>query len=177
MSPMSPPRRHMDDWSVSHEDGNNPKAFRVIMASSKYLQRLTSFIGTCAKSKDFHQFAGKHTRNLYFVTRMCRSQIRPISATEGHVKVEFEVIPAMLNPAGTLHGGCTATLVDMFTTQACMASPRGLPGVSVDMHITLARLRRSSSQADLINKATDKIIATGLHTKAFPRAKTAEKKS
>ncbi|CAJ0608647.1 unnamed protein product [Cylicocyclus nassatus] len=150
------------------------------MSSSKYLQGLKSFIGTCAKSKDFHQFAGK---------------IRPISATEGHVKVEFEVIPAMLNPAGTLHGGCTATLVDMFTTQACMASPRGLPGVSVDMHITYLSAAKEGetvlidaeviregktltfTRADLINTATDKIIATGLHTKAFPRAKTAEKKS
>ncbi|VDM83348.1 unnamed protein product [Strongylus vulgaris] len=148
------------------------------MSSSKYLQGLKTFIETCAKSKNFHQFAG---------------QIRPISASEGHVKVEFEVIPAMLNPGGTLHGGCTATLVDMFTTCACVASPRGLPGVSVDMHITYLSAAKegetvvidaqviregktlSFTKADLTLKATDKIIATGLHTKAFPRPKTTEK--
>ncbi|KHJ83688.1 hypothetical protein OESDEN_16611 [Oesophagostomum dentatum] len=150
------------------------------MSSSKYLQGLKAFIERCGKSKNFHQFAGN---------------IRALSASEGHVKVEFEVSEAMLNPVGTLHGGCTATLVDMFTTAACVASPRGLPGVSVDLHVTyLSAVKEgetvvidaevtkagrtlSFTKADLIHKASNRIIATGLHTKAFPVAKTAEKKS
>ncbi|PIO60542.1 hypothetical protein TELCIR_17959 [Teladorsagia circumcincta] len=78
------------------------------------------YIGFCAKS--------------YVVASS--THMRPISASEGRVKVEFEVTPAMTNPWGGLHGGCTATLVDVVTTAACLVTPRGKPGVSVDLHVT-----------------------------------------
>lgn len=40
------------------------------------------------------------------------------------------------NRGGTLHGGLTATLVDVISTAALMYTERGAPGVSVDMNIT-----------------------------------------
>ena len=40
-------------------------------------------------------------------------QARVISASEGKVRVELEVTEELTNPFGTLHGGCTATLIDI----------------------------------------------------------------
>lgn len=59
-----------------------------------------------------------------------------LSAEEGRVKVEIDVSEELINPFGFLHGGCTATLVDMVTTAALAATPRGLRGVSVDLNIS-----------------------------------------
>lgn len=39
--------------------------------------------------------------------------MRVLSANEGKVKVEFDVTEELTNSIGTLHGGCTATLVDV----------------------------------------------------------------
>lgn len=63
-------------------------------------------------------------------------QCRVLSVSEGHVKVEMDVTEELLNPPGTLHGGCTATLVDIVTTTALMATERAHPGVSVDLIVS-----------------------------------------
>nr|CDJ94520.1 Thioesterase superfamily domain containing protein [Haemonchus contortus] len=144
------------------------------MCATKYLQVAKKYVEMCNKSKNFMQFAGG---------------LRPISVSEGRVKVEFEVTPAMTNPWGGLHGGCTATLVDVVTTLACLVTPRGKPGVSVDLHVTyLAAIREGDTvimdaevikagktlaftRADVILKEGNRIAATGLHTKAFPPEK------
>ncbi|KAG8133376.1 hypothetical protein E2320_011172 [Naja naja] len=49
------------------------------------------------------------------------------------------------NRGGTLHGGLTATLVDIVSTAALVYTERGVPGVSVDMNITqqIAGLHKS----------------------------------
>lgn len=60
-----------------------------------------------------------------------------ISASEGRVKIEFQVAEEHLNPMGTLHGGCTATLVDIVTSTALLATEKANPGVSVDLCISL----------------------------------------
>ncbi|VDL63868.1 unnamed protein product [Nippostrongylus brasiliensis] len=145
------------------------------MCSAKHLQTVKQYIELCNKSKNFMQAFGG---------------ARPISVSEGRVKVEFEVTHAMTNPWGSLHGGCTATLVDIVTTAALLTTPRQLPGVSVDLHVTylaaakegesvvmdaeVIRIGRSLAftKADLFLKESNKIIATGLHTKAFPASKS-----
>ncbi|KAJ1365785.1 hypothetical protein KIN20_026219 [Parelaphostrongylus tenuis] len=148
------------------------------MCSGKHLQTLKQYLALCMKSKNFMEFAGT---------------VRPISASDGRVRVEFDVEHRMTNPAGTLHGGCTATLIDMFTTCACMTTARGQPGVSVDLHVTyLAAAKEGETvlldaevirtgktlaftKADLYLKSSNKMIATGLHTKAFPATQSVEK--
>ena len=40
------------------------------------------------------------------------------------------------NAGGTLHGGVTATLVDMVSTWALMTTGREVPGVSVDLSVS-----------------------------------------
>lgn len=41
----------------------------------------------------------------------------------------------MTNRAGALHGGCTATLVDIISTIGLMTKSNNVPGVSVNMNI------------------------------------------
>lgn len=63
-------------------------------------------------------------------------QVNIVSASPGKVVCEMKVEEEHTNRGGTLHGGLTATLVDVVSTVALMCTERGAPGVSVDMNIT-----------------------------------------
>lgn len=111
------------------------------------------------------------------------SKVDILSAVPGKVVCEMQVAEEHTNRVGTLHGGMTATLVDVISTVAIMNSERGAPGVSVDMNITYMNaaklgedvlitaqvLKQGKTLAfatvDLTSKATGKIIAQGRHTK------------
>jgi len=107
-----------------------------------------------------------------------------ISAANGKCKAEFKVDEEHLNYAGTLHGGCTSTLVDCISTYALMSyKDKGLPGVSVDLHVTFLKaafpgdiisidartIKAGRSMAflevELTKKDDGAIIARGVHTK------------
>lgn len=64
------------------------------------------------------------------------TQVDILSASPGKVVCEMRVEEEHTNRGGTLHGGLTATLVDVISTMAIMYSERAAPGVSVDMNIT-----------------------------------------
>lgn len=64
------------------------------------------------------------------------SQVDVLSTCPGKVVCQMRVEEEHTNRWGTLHGGLTATLVDVISTLAIMNSERGAPGVSVDMNIT-----------------------------------------
>ncbi|XP_026155672.1 acyl-coenzyme A thioesterase 13 [Mastacembelus armatus] len=111
------------------------------------------------------------------------SKMDVLSTSPGKVVCEMRVEEEHTNRGGTLHGGLTATLVDIVSTMAIMNSERGAPGVSVDMNITYTNaakigedvlitaqvLKRGRTLAfatvDLTNKDTGKLIAQGRHTK------------
>ncbi|CAB1457016.1 unnamed protein product [Pleuronectes platessa] len=111
------------------------------------------------------------------------SKVDILSASPGKVVCEMRVEEEHINRGGTLHGGLTATLVDVISTLAIMNSEGGSPGVSVDMNITYMNgaklgedvvitaqvLKQGRTLAfatvDLINKANGKPIAQGRHTK------------
>ncbi|KAK0427724.1 hypothetical protein QR680_010394 [Steinernema hermaphroditum] len=119
---------------------------------------------------------------------------RIISVEEGRVRVEMDVTAQQLNPVGTLHGGCTATLADIFTTMALIATPRGLPGVSVDLHCSYLSAAKEGetviidsqviksgrnmafTRAEFLKKTDNTPIAVCLHTKALvePKQKSEE---
>lgn len=63
-------------------------------------------------------------------------QVELVSASPGKVVCQMKVEEEHTNRGGTLHGGLTATLVDVISTAALMYTERGAPGVSVDMNIT-----------------------------------------
>ncbi|XP_035536805.1 acyl-coenzyme A thioesterase 13 isoform X2 [Morone saxatilis] len=106
-----------------------------------------------------------------------------LSASPGKVVCEMRVEEEHTNRGGTLHGGLTATLVDVVSTMAIMYTERGAPGVSVDMNITYMNAAKigedvlitaqvlkqgrtlAFATVDLTNKATGKLIAQGRHTK------------
>ncbi|XP_006051255.2 acyl-coenzyme A thioesterase 13 [Bubalus bubalis] len=106
-----------------------------------------------------------------------------VSAAPGKLVCEMKVEEQHANKIGTLHGGMTATLVDVISSLALLCTERGISGVSVDMNITyispakvgedilitahVLKEGRSLSFAsvDLTNKATGKLIAQGRHTK------------
>ncbi|XP_067267147.1 acyl-coenzyme A thioesterase 13 [Chanodichthys erythropterus] len=111
------------------------------------------------------------------------SKVEILSASPGRVVCEMKVEEEHTNRVGNLHGGLTATLVDMISTTAIMYSERGAPGVSVDMNITYMNAAKigedilitaqvlkqgrtlAFATVDLTNKANGKLIAQGRHTK------------
>uniref|UniRef100_A0A8C3BGE0 Acyl-coenzyme A thioesterase 13 n=1 Tax=Cairina moschata TaxID=8855 RepID=A0A8C3BGE0_CAIMO len=110
-------------------------------------------------------------------------KIKLLSATPGKVVCELKVEEEHTNRGGTLHGGLTATLVDVVSTAALLHTERPAPGVSVDMNITYTSAAKIGEEVlitaqilkqgrniafatvDLTNKATGKLIAQGRHTK------------
>ncbi|XP_076864770.1 acyl-coenzyme A thioesterase 13 [Brachyhypopomus gauderio] len=111
------------------------------------------------------------------------NKVELVSASPGKVVCGMKVEEEHTNRGGTLHGGLTATLVDMISTTALMYTERGAPGVSVDMNITYMNaakigedilitaqvLKQGKTLAfatvDITNKDTGKLIAQGRHTK------------
>ncbi|XP_074998325.1 acyl-coenzyme A thioesterase 13 isoform X2 [Calonectris borealis] len=110
-------------------------------------------------------------------------EMKLLSATPGKIVCEMKVEEEHTNRGGTLHGGLTATLVDVVSTTALLYTERALPGVSVDMNITYTSAAKIGEEilitaqilkqgrnlafasVDLTNKATGKLIAQGRHTK------------
>ncbi|XP_057556144.1 acyl-coenzyme A thioesterase 13 [Hippopotamus amphibius kiboko] len=115
------------------------------------------------------------------------------SAAPGKVICEMKVEEQHTNKNGTLHGGMTATLVDVISTCALLCTEGGVPGVSVDMNITYMSpanigddivitahvLKQGKTLAfasvDLMNKATGKLVAQGRHTKHLGNRPAVEK--
>ncbi|XP_028317463.1 acyl-coenzyme A thioesterase 13 [Gouania willdenowi] len=111
------------------------------------------------------------------------NKVELVSACPGKVVCGLRVEEEHTNRGGTLHGGLTATLVDVISTMAIMYSERGAPGVSVDMNITYLNAAKMGEDVlitahvlkqgrtlafatvDLTSKATGKLIAQGRHTK------------
>ncbi|KAI1710015.1 thioesterase superfamily domain-containing protein [Ditylenchus destructor] len=140
-------------------------------SSNKYLAVIKELYKGYAAAKNFQKTAG-----------MCRV----VSVDKGRVQVEFDVSEEHTNPLGTLHGGMTASLVDIVTSTAVRATGRENVGVTVDLTVSylaparigdtvivdgsVTKMGRSMAytRADLRLKSDDSIIATALHTKAFP---------
>lgn len=63
-------------------------------------------------------------------------KVKLISAEGGNCKAEFTVDEEHLNLGGSLHGGCTSTLIDCITSYALISHTNGTPGVSVNLNVT-----------------------------------------
>jgi len=142
--------------------------------SSKYFEIANKVIKFWAAQPNYNRFVGS-----------CKL----VSAEQDRVKVEFEVTKDLTNSWDTLHGGCTATLVDNVTTIAVLAHDTNKhPGVSVDLkvsYLAAAKLGETVvmdasvekrgrnlvfTRADLYEKSKNKLIAFAHHVKAFPPA-------
>jgi acyl-coenzyme A thioesterase PaaI-like protein len=66
----------------------------------------------------------------------CVLQVKLISAGDGNCRAELVVGPEHQSRMATLHGGLTATLVDSLSTLALVTHKVGVPGVTVDLHVS-----------------------------------------
>jgi acyl-coenzyme A thioesterase 13 len=67
---------------------------------------------------------------------LCVLQVKIVSAGDGNCCAELLVGPEHGNKMGSLHGGLTATLVDSISTMALLTHKVGVPGVTVDLHVS-----------------------------------------
>lgn len=109
-------------------------------------------------------------------------KVKILGDGDGVCRAEFTVAEEHINKGGTLHGGYTATLVDMVTTYALMSKPCH-PGVSVEINVNYLKGARIGDEvlveANLVkagknlafidcvlkNKRDNAVIAKGSHTK------------
>uniref|UniRef100_A0A1I8PIX2 Thioesterase domain-containing protein n=1 Tax=Stomoxys calcitrans TaxID=35570 RepID=A0A1I8PIX2_STOCA len=109
-------------------------------------------------------------------------KVKITSGGEGKCTAEFIVSTEHLNRLGGLHGGFTATLVDMVTTYALMSKPCH-PGVSVNINVNYLKAAKAGDEVlidasllragkklaflecELRQKKDNSIIAKGSHTK------------
>jgi acyl-coenzyme A thioesterase 13 len=109
-----------------------------------------------------------------------------LSVEPARVVCELRVREAHSNSYGTLHGGCTATLVDIVGTMAALAVDPLRPGVSVDMNISYMAAAKVGERVVLVGRCLrmggrlafttvelyldsegGKMVARGSHTKAL----------
>ncbi|XP_046857001.1 acyl-coenzyme A thioesterase 13-like [Xenia sp. Carnegie-2017] len=62
-------------------------------------------------------------------------KVKIVAAEPGKVVAELIVEEEHQNASGTLHGGFTATLIDVLTSLALVSGENGRPGVSVDLNV------------------------------------------
>ncbi|MCP9262237.1 hypothetical protein DINM_005521 [Dirofilaria immitis] len=60
----------------------------------------------------------------------------------GHVQIELKLADEHMNPSGTIHGGFTATLINIASSAAVLASGRPTSGRSVDLSISYQSLAK-----------------------------------
>jgi acyl-coenzyme A thioesterase PaaI-like protein len=101
--------------------------------ANKYVAIAENFFRTLCRN-NFHEFAAKVS--LQHKVPPISLQCRVVDASEGHVRVEFDVSNEHTNPLGTLHGGCTATLIDTVTTTTLFTTTHNAPGVSIDLSVS-----------------------------------------
>ncbi|KAM1792453.1 hypothetical protein ACFX16_036463 [Malus domestica] len=101
----------------------------------------------------------------------------------GHIVCSFKVPPRLVNGGNFLHGGATATLVDLIGSAAILSSGALSSGVSVEINVSYldsaypgeeveveSRTLRVGktvgvASVEIRKKKTGKIIAQGRHTK------------
>ncbi|GFG31519.1 hypothetical protein Cfor_09470, partial [Coptotermes formosanus] len=109
--------------------------------------------------------------------------VQIVSGGNGCCRAELVVAPEHQNGYGTLHGGLTATLVDTLSTVALITRTAGVPGVTVDLHVSYMKaaaegetvvincstLKTGKTLAflsvEITKKETGELIAVGSHTK------------
>ena len=106
------------------------------------------------------------------------------SVADGRVECAFTVTHETANNFGTLHGGFTATLVDVVGTMALLSRDAGRPGVSIEMSQTFCAAAKVGERVTVVGtvlkaggrlgftqvevrRADDAVVAVGRHTKMF----------
>ncbi|XP_059615981.1 acyl-coenzyme A thioesterase 13-like [Phlebotomus argentipes] len=141
------------------------------------------------KGVDFMRSVVKYMANDGSFGGACLKNIQVLDGGDGRLKAEFKVLPEHLNSAGGLHGGFTASLVDILTTVALMTTDTH-PGVSVDLQVSYLRAAKEGDsvlvdattvktgrslaflECQLTHKDSGALIAKGSQTKFVDLVKT-----
>ncbi|KAK6625272.1 hypothetical protein RUM43_005566 [Polyplax serrata] len=110
-------------------------------------------------------------------------QVVITAAGQGGCTAEFKVEEGMTNRGGSLHGGCTATLIDCISTIGLMTGKNQSPGVSINLSVSYLKGALEGEtividtktvksgktlaflEAVLKKKESGDIVATGTHIK------------
>ncbi|KAL3995351.1 Thioesterase family protein [Acanthocheilonema viteae] len=141
---------------------------------------MTTNKGLIHLKKMFRDF--EITKDFAYCLRNC---VINKATGNGHVEIELEVADEHLNPSSTIHGGFTATLVNIASTAAVLDSGRPTGGRSVDLSVSYQSAAKSGEtiiaestvqkttrnfvfiNTKIYRKADNMSIATGQETKTF----------
>lgn len=119
-------------------------------------------------------------------------KMRVISGGRDHCECEMTIEQRHVNALGTLHGGCTATLVDVVSSLALLSTPPHRLSVSVELNVSYLRgvklgddilieARNLKSGKNLAflevaikRKSDGQLVATGKHTKFIPETESSK---
>lgn len=110
-----------------------------------------------------------------------------VEGGDGKCKAAFKVLPEHLNRNGGLHGGFSATVVDIVTTYALMTIEQDYsrPGTSVNLNMSYLKTAKEGDElcidamtvkagknlafldCEIKHKKDNSIVARGSHTKFF----------
>jgi len=139
-----------------------------VMAVTNKLPMLHTFWNQCTKSGGFDAIFKK---------------VKVISGGEGKCEAEFTVEKEHTNFMGYLHGGFSASIVDMVSSMALLTHPKHNAGVSVNLSVSYLKGAQIGEEilvkahtdrvakklaflsVQIINKETGDLIALGSHTK------------
>ena len=151
----------------------------------------SSFLARAAAAKDASVLLGRFESVGGFDAVLESAGLETTKIGPEGVECTLTVTPSLTNNYGTLHGGATATLIDVVGTLALLGRDPTRPGVSVDMNQTFCaaaaegdRLAISGvclrygrtlgfTEVKIHSLAGEdgkpgRLIATGRHTKLFP---------
>jgi acyl-coenzyme A thioesterase 13 len=144
----------------------------------------TSFIAR-AKAFGAQALLGRLTATPRFDRVLSSLRVTRVDEAAGEVDCEFEVEEGLQNTYSTLHGGATATLVDVVGSMALLSRDPTRAGVSVDLSVSYLAAARAGdtvrclgralkvgrrlgfSSVELRRKADGELLAVGRHTKAY----------
>ncbi|XP_069701571.1 acyl-coenzyme A thioesterase 13-like [Periplaneta americana] len=110
-------------------------------------------------------------------------KVKIVNAGEGRLQAELVLGSEHLNLKGTLHGGMTATLVDVMPSMGFMTHQRGVIGTTLDLRISYLKAAKEGEtviidcntlkagktlaflDVEIKKKQTGELIAKGFHTK------------
>ena len=148
----------------------------------------TSFIAR-AKAFGAQALLGRLTASARFDRVLGGLRVTRVDEAAGEVDCEFEVEEGLTNTYATLHGGATATLVDVVGSMALLARDPTRAGVSVDLSVSYIAAARAGetvrclgralkvgrrlgfSSVELRRKSDGELLAAGRHTKAYTEEK------
>ncbi|KAF8142798.1 HotDog domain-containing protein [Mycena galopus ATCC 62051] len=125
-------------------------------------------------------------RRLVITHASAENKVEEPLKQEGKVVCELLVTEDMLNGAGTVHGGCTAFLIDLCSTLCLLALRPGIPSVSQSLNIVYhspaalgetlrivnttmtVGVRTMSARTEIWNATKHRLVASGVHIKMQP---------